>query len=323
MKRAVITGVAGQDGSYLSEYLISLGYQVYGIYRRISTGQELANLQDIKDHQHLHLIEGDITDSALIFRVMQDVKPDEFYNLAAMSHVGQSFKEPIQTFRVNAEAVLIQLEAIKAWSRNTKYYQASTSELFGGISCPKDGYTEDSKMHPRSPYAVAKLAAYASVVNYREMKDPLFACNGILFNHESPRRGEDFAPRKITKGVASIKLGLQDYLYMGNLEACRDIGHAADYVRAMHLMLQQDEPDDFCVATGTSISIKQMLEYVCGLAGLEFDDVYRMDERFMRPSDVPNLLGKPEKIVELGWEPTYDWRSLLEEMYVSDLSALC
>ena len=323
MKRAIVTGVAGQDGSYLAEYLLELNYDVYGVYRRISTGQDLSNLKDILSSPRLHLIEGDITDASFMFNLVEDVKPDEFYNLAAMSHVGQSFKEPLQTFRVNAEAVIIQLEAIRKWSPKTRYYQASTSELFGGLECPPEGYSEDSKLNPRSPYAVAKLAAYSTVHLYKQAKtEPLYACNGILFNHSSPRRGKDFATRKITHGVASIKLGLQDHLYMGNLDAYRDEGHSVDYVKAMHLILQQDVPEDYIVATNGGATIKDMLQHVCMKAGLKFADVYRRDERFMRPSDVPFLKGNYNKILTIGWEPEHTWQSLLEEMLDHDLGLL-
>jgi GDPmannose 4,6-dehydratase len=323
MKRAIITGAAGQDGSYLAEYLLDLNYDVYGVYRRISTGQDLSNLKAILDNPRLHLVEGDITDSSFIFNLIDDIRPDEFYNLAAMSHVGQSFKEPIQTFRVDAEAVIIQLEAIKKWSPKTKYYQASTSELFGGLDCPKDGYTEDSDLNPRSPYAIAKQAAYSAVHLYRkDGSNPIFACNGILFNHSSPRRGKDFATRKITMGVAKILLGIEDHLYMGNMTAFRDEGHSEDYVKAMHLMLQQKIPDDYIVATGSGATIKQMLEYVCSEAGLRYNNVYRVDERFMRPSDVPFLKGDAGKILSIGWEPQHTWKSLLSEMYEKDYNSL-
>jgi len=321
-KRAIITGCAGQDGSYLAEYLLSLGYDVYGVYRRISTPHELENLASIQDCNSLHLIAGDITDASFMFSLVQDVMPHEFYNLAAMSHVGQSFDEPIATFRVNAEAVVIELEAIRQCSKETKFYQASTSELFGGVSCPIEGYTEDAKLNPRSPYAVAKAAACAAVRLARQTKDPLFACNGFLFNHSSPRRGLDFATRKITHGVAAIKLGLQDHLYMGNLKAFRDEGHAVDYVKAQHLILQQEKPEDYVVATGNGATIREMLEYMCVKAGLQFEDVYRQDERFMRPSDVPYLLGKADKIAAIGWKPTYTWKTLLDEMYSCDLADL-
>lgn len=321
MKRAIVTGVAGQDGSFLAEYLLELDYDVYGVYRRISTGQDLANLKDVLNNPRLHLVEGDITDSSFMFNLVENVKPDEFYNLAAMSHVGQSFKEPIQTFRVNAEAVLIQLEAIRRWSPEARYYQASTSELYGGISCPLEGYTEHSPFHPRSPYAVAKLAAHAAVQNYREAYS-IYACNGILFNHSSVRRGIDFATRKITQGVASIKLGLQEHLYMGNLDAARDEGCAVDYVKAMHLMLQLSIADDYVVATGKAATIKEMLWFVCSLADLDPADVYRQDERYMRPSDVPLLKGNASRIRLYGWEPKYSWQGLLAEMYEHDLGLL-
>jgi len=322
MFKAVITGVAGQDGSYLAECLLEKGYKVVGITRRKSVDPCIDNLNGIVDHENFTLIYGDITDSTLIYRLLHDHKPHEWYNLAAMSHVGQSFKEPIFTFEVNAEAVIIQLEAIRQASPFTRFYQASTSELFGGMSCPQEGYTENSPFSPRSPYAVAKLAAYWAVRNYRESYD-IYACNGILHNHSSPRRGPDFATRKITNGVASVKLGLQDSVRMGNLEPFRDEGHAKDYVAAMHLMLQQEEPKDYLIATGTGATIKQMLEYVCELAGLDFKDVYEEDPRFMRPSDVPYLKGNSLKAMkELGWSPQYTWKDLLKEMYLNDLSLL-
>ena len=239
-----------------------------------------------------------------------------------MSHVGQSFKEPLATFDVDAKAVIGQLECIRQNSPYTRFYQASTSELFGGLSCPSTGYTEDSMFHPRSPYGVAKLAAFWASVNYREAYG-LFACNGILHNHSSPRRGYDFATRKITRGVARVSLGLDKTLKMGNLSAFRDEGHSKDYCKAMWMMLQAEKASDYLVATGSGATIKEMFEFVCGLAGLDFDNVYEMDERFMRPSDVPFLLGDPGKIQrELGWKPEYTWQSLLREMYEADLEEL-
>lgn len=321
MQRALITGIAGQDGSYLAEYLLGLGYEVYGVYRRISSNTDLINLETIINHPHLHVTAGDITDPALMFNQISEFKPEEVYNLAAQSHVGQSFKEPLLTLKVDGEAILIQLEAIRQTSPHTKYYQASTSELYGGLTCPINGYDENSPMHPRSPYAIAKQAAYSSVIHYREAYN-LFACNGILFNHSSVRRGIDFATRKITHGVASIKLGYQEHLSMGNLAAYRDEGHSKDYTKAMHLILQQERPEDFVVATGDGATIGEMLAYVCELAELDVKDVYRQDERYMRPSDVPYLRGNPAKIKALGWEPTYTWKSLLKEMYEHDLHKL-
>lgn len=322
MLTAVITGVAGQDGSYLADFLIEKGYRVIGIALRHGTLSGYKNISHLKDDTNFKLVEGNITDQTLMSRVLHDYKPHEWYNLAAMSHVGQSFREPLATFDVDARAVIGQLEAIRQNSPYTRFYQASTSELFGGINCPKAGYTEESKLHPRSPYGVAKLAAFWSVVNYREAYK-LFACNGILHNHSSPRRGFDFATRKITHGIAKVKLGLDSSLKMGNLSAFRDEGHSKDYCRAMWMMLQADRADDYLVATGTGATIREMFEYVCELAELRYEDVYEQDERFMRPSEVPFLLGDPSKIErELGWRPSISWRELLKEMYEHDLKLL-
>jgi len=319
---AVITGVAGQDGSYLSDLLLSKGYMVVGISRRHSAGEEFSNIKHLLGNDSFKLIEGDICDATLISRVLHNYKPHEWYNLAAMSHVGQSFKEPLVTFDVDAKSVIMQLECIRQISPYTRFYQASTSELFGGLNCPEKGYDEDSIFNPRSPYAIAKLAAFWAVKNYRIAYN-LFACNGIFHNHSSPRRGYDFATRKITRGVAGVKLGLKDCVRMGDLSPFRDEGHSKDYCRAMHLMLQQDEPEDYVVGTGTGATIKEMFEYVCGLAELEFEDVYMEDERYMRPSDVPYLCGNPNKIMnELGWHPKYSWKALLKEMYENDLKDL-
>lgn len=321
MKVAVITGVEGQDGSWLSEYLLDLGYKVIGITRRKSSVYEANNLDNVIKNPNFKLEKGDITEAAFITNILQWHRPDEYYNLAAHSHVGQSFKEPSITFQNNATAVIIALDAIRLNSPRTKFYQASTSELFGTTKCPDDGHTEESPFHPRSPYGVAKLAAFYAVVNYREAYDT-FACNGILFNHSSTRRGFDFATRKITRGVANIVKGKQKTLKMGNMDAFRDEGHAMDYVKAMHLMLQQDVPDDYVVATGTGATIRVMLEYVCDLAGLNYDDVYEMNPAFMRPSDVPYLKGNTSKIAKLGWKPEYDWQKLLKEMYEHDLETV-
>ena len=319
---AVITGAAGQDGSYLSDFLLEKGYSVIGIALRHGTLNDYKNIEHLSGHENFKLVEGNITDATLVSRVLHDYRPHEWYNLAAMSHVGQSFREPLATFDVDAKAVIGQLEAVRQNSPYTRFYQASTSELFGGVSCPETGYTENSKLHPRSPYGVAKLAAFWSVVNYREAYN-LFACNGILHNHSSPRRGFDFATRKITHGIARVKLGLEKTLKMGDLSAFRDEGHSKDYCRAMWLMLQADIPDDYLVATGTGATIKEMFEFVCSLADLRYEDVYEQDQRFMRPSEVPFLLGNPEKIKkELGWEPEFGWKALLKEMYEHDFGLL-
>jgi len=320
-KIAVVTGVLGQTGSYLASELISEGYNVIGLARPRSGGLIKNNISSLKDDDRLELAEIDICDHTQISALISSVKPELFFNLAAQSHVHVSFDNPVETFRVNAEAVIAQLHAIKEFSPNTRYLQSSTSEMYGGTNCPEEGYNEDHSFHSRSPYGTSKIAGFYSVVNYREAYG-LFACNSICFNHSSKRRGIMFATRKITKGLASVKLGLQEHLYMGDLSAFRDEGHAEDYAKAMCLMLQQDKPDDYVVATGETASIKQMFEYVCELAGLRFDNVYRLDERFCRPSDVPYLLGNPAKIKSLGWKPEYDWKSLLKEMYENDLALL-
>jgi GDPmannose 4,6-dehydratase len=320
--KAIVTGVAGQDGSYLAEYLLKKDYEVYGVTRRKSVNQGTENIEHLLLNDKFHLLEGDICDATFISRTLHDVQPHEYYNLAAQSHVGYSFKDPLDTFRVTGEAVMMQLEMIRQFSPSTRFYQASTSELYGGLDCPELGYDESTPFHPRSPYAVAKAAAYYAVVNYREAYG-VHASNGILFNHSSPRRGQDFATRKMTRGIANIKLGLQSKLRMGNLEAYRDEGHAFDYVRAMHLMLQQEVADDYVIATGRNASIKQMLELLCKASGLKFENVYEMDERFMRPSDVPFLLGNPAKARKvLGWSPNYTWEELLIEMYQNDYAGI-
>ena len=319
MKRAVITGVAGQDGSYLSEYLLSKNYIVYGISRRKSTGSNLDNLKNILNNDNFYLIEGNLSDSTFMSRIIIDAKPHEFYNLGAQSHVGSSFKNPLHTLKVNAESVLMHLSLIKDISIYTRYYQASTSEILGGIDCPKSGYNEKSPVNPRSPYAVAKTAAHFYVKNYRESY-AVFASSGILFNHSSVRRGEDFATRKITKTLAKIKLGKKDKLIMGDLSAFRDEGCSKDYVKAMHMMLNASEPDDYIVSTGSGATIMDMALYVCDLANIKFDDVYDIDPRFLRPSEVPYLLGDSSKIKnKLGWSPVYNWKSLLKEMYEYDI----
>jgi GDPmannose 4,6-dehydratase len=322
MLTAVITGVAGQDGSYLAELLLNKDYTVVGIAKRHGTSDKYQNIDHLLSEDNFKFIEGDVIDTTLISRVLHQHHPHEWYNLAAMSHVGQSFKEPLTTFDIDAKAVIGQLECIRQITPYTRFYQASTSELFGGLNCPPEGYSEDSAFNPRSPYAIAKLAAYWAVRNYRTAYD-IFACNGILHNHSSPRRGHDFATRKITRGVAKVKLGLEKTVKMGNLSAFRDEGHSKDYCKAMHLMLQQEKPDDYIIATGSGATIEEMFKYVCELANLSFENTYEVNEKFMRPSDVKYLLGNPLKAIEkLGWAPEYDWRSLLKEMYENDLQEL-
>lgn len=320
MKVAIVTGIQGQDGSYLAEHLLKNAYKVIGVARRKSTAETNDNIEHILHHPSLKLEYGDITDPSFINDLLHWYRPHEYYNLAAQSHVGQSFKEPVATFTVDATAVMIALDAIKRLCPTTRFYQASTSELFGTTTCPSDGFTEESPFHPRSPYGVAKLAAFHATVNYREAYG-LYACNGILFNHSSVRRGLDFATRKITKGVANIVKGKQKTLKMGNMDAFRDEGCAKDYVVAMHMMLNQEKAEDFVVSTGTGATIKEMLEYVCSLAGLQYDEVYEMNPEFMRPSDVPYLLGNPDKIRSIGWRPEYNWKKLLKEMFENDMGA--
>mgnify|MGYP003627287404 CR=1 FL=1 len=319
-KVAIITGVAGQDGSYLAEFLLEKNYKVVGVTRRKSVNKGLENLTKPLEHENFELVYGDITDSSLISKLLMKWQPQEYYNLAAMSHVGQSFKEPISTFRVDGEAVIMQLDLIKQLSPDTRFYQASTSELFGGVNCPPEGLNETSRFHPRSPYAIAKAAAFYAVVNYREAYG-MHASNGILFNHSSPRRGTDFATRKITRGIAEVVLGLDDRLRMGNLEAFRDEGHAKDYVEAQWMMLQQPIADDYVIATGEATTIKDMFKYVCEeLGGLDFEQVYKEDQRFMRPSEVNFLRGDASKAERvLGWKPKYSCKELLKEMYENDL----
>lgn len=321
MLRAVVTG-AGQDSSYLADLLLEKGYEVLVFTRRRSVNNNNENLKQIIDHPNLTVMHGDITDPTFVGRVLHDFKPHEYYGLAAQSHVGYSFKDPLHTFDVTGRAVIMQLDLIREFSPATRFYNAATSELFGGLNVPETGYTEDSPFYPRSPYAVAKAAGFYATRNYREAYG-LFACSGILFNHSSTRRGHDFATRKITRGIANVVLGKQEHLRMGNLSPFRDEGHAKDYVRAQWLMLQQEEPEDFVIATGDGATIEEMFRYVCSLGGLKFEDVYQSDPRFMRPSDVPFLRGNPAKAKsQLGWEPEYDWKKLLKEMYETDLAEL-
>lgn len=320
MKTAVITGVLGQDGSYLTEHLLSLGYRVIGISRRKSTDAlSLGHLEHLKSEPNFVLLHGDITDPLFMTDVIVTNKPDEFYNLAAQSHVGHSFSNPLMTFESDASAVVQILSLLKQHSPETRFYQASTSELFGGLECPESGYTEDSPFHPRSPYGVAKLAAHWATINFREAYG-MYTCAGILFNHESPRRGLDFVTRKITNAAVNIKLGRQEKLTLGNVNAWRDWGHAKDYVKAMHLMLQQEKPQEFVIATGVATSVYDLIELSFGLAGLDFCDyVTHSDSVLQRPSEVDFLKGNPTKAKEvLGWEPSYDFTSLITEMYNED-----
>ncbi len=323
MRKALITGITGQDGSYLAELLLEKGYEVHGIIRRSST----FNTQRI-DHLYqdphvngvrLFLHYGDMTDASMLVRLVGDIKPDEVYNLAAQSHVRVSFDCPEFTCDVDALGTIRLLEAIRqaGLGKAIRFYQASTSELYGKVQ--EIPQRETTPFYPRSPYAVAKLYAFWAVKNYREAYG-LFASNGILFNHESPRRGETFVTRKITRAVGRIKFGLQKELYMGNIEARRDWGFAGDYVEGMWRMLQHDRPDDFVLATGEMHSVREFLSAAFGHAGLDWEKYTRHDSRYERPSEVDQLLGCSEKAKrELGWEPKMKFDELVRTMVDADM----
>ncbi len=351
MKTALITGVTGQDGSYLAEFLLEKGYKVHGIKRR-SSSFNTARIDHIyedslvnKDHFYLHY--GDLSDTSSMTRIIKEVQPDEIYNLAAQSHVAVSFEAPEYTADVDALGTLRILEAIRflGFEKKTRFYQASTSELFGLVK--ETPQKETTPFHPRSPYAVAKMYAYWITVNYRESYG-IYACNGILFNHESMRRGETFVTRKITRGLANIAQGLESCLYLGNLDALRDWGHAKDYVRMQWMMLQQDQPDDFVIATGKQISVRDFVQLSASVLGLELefqgegieevavvssivgdlapalslgDVVIRVKPRYFRPAEVKTLLGDPSKAKELlGWVPEITVEEMCAEMVVNDLN---
>jgi GDPmannose 4,6-dehydratase len=319
MKTALITGVSGQDGSYLAELLLDKGYRVVGLVRRSAMeDKKLFNIEHLLGNPNLILENGDLTDSASLWRLVQQYKPDEFYNLAAQSHVGVSFTSPESTFEINATGVLNCLEAIRTCSPKTKFYQASTSEMFGdNMEAPQ---SEETVLSPVSPYACGKVAAHNLVVNYRKAYG-LFACSGILFNHESPRRGEQFVTRKVTKAAARIKLGLQNELRLGNLEAKRDWGFAKEYVEAMWLMLQQNEPDDFVIGTGQTQTIKDLIDSVSKAAGFDLMKHVVVDDKFKRPSEVPLLLADPSKAErKLGWKAKTTFHELTKMMYEADLA---
>ncbi|MEO1858109.1 MAG: GDP-mannose 4,6-dehydratase [Rubritalea sp.] len=350
MKKALITGITGQDGSYLAEFLLEKGYEVHGIKRRSSlfnTGRVDHIYQDPHiENSRFHLHYGDLTDSSNLIRIMKEVEPDEVYNLGAQSHVAVSFEVPEYTADVDALGTLRLLEAIRflGLEKQTKFYQASTSELYGEVhEIPQ---TEKTPFHPRSPYAVAKMYAFWIAVNYRESYG-MYACNGILFNHESSRRGETFVTRKITRAIANISQGLEDCLYLGNLDALRDWGHAKDYVRMQWMMLQQDTPEDFVIATGKQISVREFVTLSAKEAGIELqftregvdeiatvsavdsdkapsvhvgDVVVKVDERYFRPAEVETLLGDPTKAKEkLGWVPEITVEEMCAEMVACDI----
>jgi len=340
MKRALITGITGQDGSYLAEFLLAKGYEVHGVKRRTSLFNtdridHLYEGPEVKDRK-LVLHHGDMTDSSSLLRIIQQVQPDEIYNLAAQSHVAVSFEEPEYTANSDALGTLRLLEAIRilGLERKTRFYQASTSELYGLVQ--EVPQKETTPFYPRSPYAVAKLYAYWITVNYREAYG-FYACNGILFNHESPVRGETFVTRKITRALARIKLGLQRCLYLGNLDARRDWGHARDYVEMMWLMLQQEQPEDYVIATGQQYSVRDFVDAASQELGIQirwegqgvdekgYDDtgtcIVAVDPRYFRPTEVETLLGDAGKARrQLGWEPRTSFAELVAEMAREDLN---
>ena len=321
MKKALVTGITGQDGSYLTELLISKGYMVYGIIRR-SSSFNTARIDHIYRDLHegevrMKLEYGDLTDGNYISNTISDLQPDEVYNLGAQSHVRVSFDQPIFTVDVNSLGTLKLLEAIRRTDPKIKYYQASSSEMFGKVM--ETPQTERTPFYPRSPYACAKVFSHYQTINYREAYN-LFACSGILFNHESPRRGETFVTRKITRAVTRIKFGLQNKLYLGNLDAKRDWGYAGDYVKAMWLMLQQDSPEDFVICTGECHSIRDFLDEAFGLLDLDWQEFVEIDPRYYRPSEVDLLQGDYTKAKKaLGWEPEVTFKELVKLMIDSDL----
>lgn len=357
MKIALITGITGQDGSYLAEFLLEKGYMVHGIKRRASSfnTQRIDHLYVDQHEQHVRfkLHYGDLTDSTNLIRIIQEVKPDEIYNLGAMSHVKVSFDSPEYVANVDGIGTLRILEAVRilGLEKKTRIYQASTSELYGGLAENKNEkgfYDESSPFYPRSPYGVAKIYGFWITKNYREAYD-LFACNGILFNHESPRRGETFVTRKITMAAAAIALGKQDCLYLGNLDAQRDWGHAKDYVEAMWLILQQDQPEDYVIATGVTTTVRDFISMAFAQVGIELDfrgegieekafiktcsnpdfsleigkQVVAIDPTYFRPTEVDLLIGDPTKSkTKLGWQPKYDLVGLVKEMMEADLDRL-
>lgn len=327
-RKALVTGITGQDGSYLSELLLEKGYEVHGIIRRTSTFNT-----DRIDHMYtdphnsdtnLFLHYGDLTDGTTLRRILEEVKPVEIYNLGSQSHVRVSFDSPEYTVDSVGMGTLRLLEAVRDYQNRTgievRYYQAGSSEMFGKVQAVPQ--SETTPFYPRSPYACAKVYAHWQTINYRESYN-LFACNGILFNHESPRRGETFVTRKITRALARIVAGQQKKLYLGNLDAKRDWGYAKDYVQAMWLMLQQDKPDDYVVATGETHSIREFLDLAFGLVNLNWQDYVAFDERYLRPAEVELLIGDPEKAKQqLDWQPSVDFSGLVKLMVDADLAAL-
>lgn len=317
MKSAVITGITGQDGSYLAELLLEKGYHVYGLRRRTSD-LNYGNSAHLKNE--IEFIYADMTDESSLITAVQKTMPDEVYNLAAQSFVQTSWEQPILTANIDALGVTNMLEAIRIIKPDTRFYQASTSEMFGKVQAIPQ--IETTPFYPRSPYGVAKLYGHWITINYRESYD-IFGCSGILFNHESPRRGLEFVTRKVTDAAARIKYGLQSELRMGNLDSKRDWGFAGDYVKAMWMMLQQDVPDDFVIATGETHSIKELLEVAFGAVDLNYEDYVVIDPRFVRPAEVELLLGSPEKAkAKMGWTPTVTFEGLIQMMVEADMKRI-
>lgn len=324
MKKALITGITGQDGSYLAELLLEKGYEVHGIIRR-SSSFNTERIDHLYSDPHINDVRmflhyGDLSDSSNLSRLLEKIQPDEIYNLAAQSHVRVSFYMPEYTADVVGLGTIRILDAIKETHIKTKFYQASTSELYGKVV--ETPQTEKTPFYPRSPYACAKLYSYWITVNYRESYD-MYACNGILFNHESPRRGETFVTKKITHAIAKILKKEQDKLYLGNLDAKRDWGYAKDYVEAMWLMLQQEKADDYVIATGETHSVKEFLDEAFGLVGLDWKKYVEIDPRYYRPAEVDLLLGDPTKAKEkLGWKPKTTFKELVKIMLEYDLNSV-
>lgn len=317
MKTALITGITGQDGSYLAELLLSKGYKVYGLKRRSATPSD-ENIRHIKGE--IQFLSGDLLDLTSLIEIVKIAQPDEVYNLAAQSFVADSWLQPIFTGQATALGVTSLLEAVRLVKQDARFYQASSSEMFGKVV--ESPQKEITPFYPRSPYGVAKLYGHWITVNYRESYD-MFACSGILFNHESPRRGLQFVTRKITDAVAKIKLGIQNDLHLGNLDSKRDWGFAGDYVKAMWLMLQQDKPDDFVIATGETYTVREFVEIAFQHVGLNWKDYVVQDPQFMRPAEVDLLLGDPSKAKQiLEWQPEVSFEKLVKMMVESDLKRL-
>jgi GDPmannose 4,6-dehydratase len=324
VKKALITGITGQDGSYLAEFLLSKGYEVHGLFRR-SSSFNTGRLEAIRQDPHVPNARflgryGDLSDAVSLVKMIYDIQPDEIYHLGAQSHVRVSFDIPEYTADITGLGTIRILEAIRAVGARPRFYQASSSEMFGKVA--EMPQRETTPFHPRSPYAVSKVFAYWATVNYRESYN-LYACNGILFNHESPRRGETFVTRKITRAIAYIKAGLQQKLYLGNLEAKRDWGYAKEYVEAMWLMLQQEKPDDYVIATGETHSVREFCEEAFDYAGLDWRDYVEIDQRYFRPAEVDLLVGDASKAKkQLGWEPKTRFRDLIRLMVDADIRIL-